>query len=171
MQTTISLRISVIKIVYICNFISHIFDNCCCCSVTVVSNSLWHHRLQHARPPCSSPSPEVCPSSCPLHHNAIHRIIAWHPLLQPLFVFPNIRDFSTVSAVTSYDQNTGVSASASVLRVNIQGWSPLRLTGLISLLSKGRSGVFSSTTVRINSLPFCLLYNPVLTTIRDNMIY
>ena len=45
MQTTISLRISVIKIVYICNFISHIFDNCCCCSVTVVSNSLRHHRM------------------------------------------------------------------------------------------------------------------------------
>ena len=49
---------------------------------------------------------------------------------------------------TTDDQNTGVSASSSVLPVNIQGWSPLRLTSLISLLSRGLSGVFSSTTVR-----------------------
>ena len=48
---------------------------------------------------------------------------------------------------TSDDQNTRVSASASVLPVSIQGWFPLRLTGLISLLSKGLSGVFSSTTI------------------------
>ena len=47
----------------------------------------------------------------------------------------------------SDDQNTGASASASDLAVNIQGWSPLRLTGLISLLSKGLTGVFSSTTI------------------------
>ena len=45
------------------------------------------------------------------------------------------------------DQNTGVSSLASVLPVNVQGWSPLRLTGLISLMSKGLSRVFSSTTV------------------------
>ena len=49
---------------------------------------------------------------------------------------------------TSDDQNTGASASTSVLPVNIQGWSPLRLTGLISLLSTGLSGVFFSTTVQ-----------------------
>ena len=48
---------------------------------------------------------------------------------------------------TSDDQNTGVSASASVLPMSIQGWFPLRLTGLISLLSKGLSGAFSSITV------------------------
>ena len=64
------------------------------------------------------------------------------------------------------DQNTGASASASVLSVNVQGWSPLRLTGLISLLSKGLSEVFSSTTVwRHQSLAFCLLYSPALKTI------
>ena len=68
----------------------------------------------------------------------------------------------------SDDQNTGASASASVLPVNIQSWSPLRLTGLISLLSKGLSGVFSSTTVqRHQFFGILLLYGPALTTIHD----
>ena len=62
-------------------------------------------------------------------------LILWCPLLLPS-IFPSIRDFSQ-RVVCSDDQNTGTSVSASVLLVNIQGWSPLRLTGLISLLSKG----------------------------------
>ena len=70
----------------------------------------------------------------------------------------------------SGDQNTGASASSSVLPMKIQGWSPLRLTSLISLLSKGLSGVFSSTTVQRHQifgtphLPYC----PVLTTTCDH---
>ena len=79
-------------------------------------------------------------------------LILWRPLLLPS-IFPSIRDFSNESShhirwpkYWSLRQNTGTSAS--VLPVNIQGWSPLRLTGLNSLLSKGLSGVFSSTTVR-----------------------
>ena len=69
----------------------------------------------------------------------------------------------------SDDQNIRVSSSASVLPVNVEGWSPLRLTGLISLLSKGFSGVFSSIAVQaINSLPFCLLYGLALTTVHDH---
>ena len=67
------------------------------------------------------------------------------------------------------DQNTGVSSLASVLPVNVQGWSPLRLTGLISLMSKGLSGVFSSTTVQRHQggtciiLPrnLCIFHNPL----------
>ena len=95
----------------------------------VVSDSLRPHGLQHVRPPCPSPSPQVCPSSCPLHR--------WcHPALG---IFPVSLLF------TSDDQNTGASASASVLPMSIQGWFPLSLTGLISLLSKGLLGVFSST--------------------------
>ena len=74
-------------------------------------------------------------------------LILWHPLILLLLIFPSIRDFSMSRLLASDDQNTGASASASVLPVNIQGWSPLRLTGLTSLLSKGLSGVFSSTTV------------------------
>ena len=62
---------------------------------------------------------------------------------------PLICSFSWILLWVSLDdQNTGASASASLLPVNIQGWPPLRLTGLISLLSKGLSGVFSSTTVQ-----------------------
>ena len=68
----------------------------------------------------------------------------------------------------SHGQRIG--ASASVLPMNIQGWFPLRLTGLISLLSKGLSGVFSSTTVQRHQffLAFCLLYSPALTIVCDH---
>ena len=117
----------------------------------VVSNSLRPHGLKHARPPCPSPSPEVCPSSCPLHQ--------WcHPGIwstDALFYFcpqsfPASGTFPMSRLFESDDQNTGASASASAsaLQTGIQGWFPLRLTGWISLLSKGLSGVFSSTTVQ-----------------------
>ena len=62
--------------------------------------------------------------------------------------FPASGNFPMSQLFTPYDQNTGVSASASVLPMNVQGWFPLRLTGLISLLSKGLSGVFSSTAYK-----------------------
>ena len=66
-------------------------------------------------------------------------------------------------------QNTGASASASVLPMSMQGWFPLRLTGLISLLSKGLSGVFSSTAVRRHRFfGICFLYGPTLTTVCDH---
>ena len=74
-------------------------------------------------------------------------IILWHPLLLSS-IFSSIRGFSNESAVHIRWKNTWVSASASVLPMNIQGWFPLRLTGLNSLLSKGLSGVISSTIVR-----------------------
>ena len=118
-------------------------------SCSVVSDSLQPNGLQHARPSCPSPSPGVCQSSCPFHQ--------WcHPAISSsdtLFSFcpqsfPASWTFPVSHLFTSDDQNTGASASASVLPVNIQGWSPLRSTGLIFLLSKGLSGVFSSTTVQ-----------------------
>ena len=71
-------------------------------------------------------------------------LILWCPLLFLPSIFPSIRDFSIELSVSD-NQNPG--ASASVLPVNIQSWSPLKLTGLISLLSKGLSRVFSKTTV------------------------
>ena len=115
------------------------------CSVAQSCLTLQHHRLQHAKPPCPSPSPKVCPSSCLLQR--------WcHPATSSSDVlfsfcpqsFPASRT-SVSQLFTSDDQNTG--ASASVLPKGIQGWSPLRLTDLISLPSKGLSGVFSSTAV------------------------
>ena len=70
--------------------------------------------------------------------------------------FPAARSFPRSLFFTSGGQSTGVSASASVLPVNIQGWSPLGLTGLISLQSKGLSGVFSSTTMQKHQFFCCL---------------
>ena len=76
--------------------------------------------------------------------------ILWHPLLLLPSIFPISGTFPMNCLFTSDDENTGASASAStsVLPVNIQGWSTLRLSGWISLLSKGLSRVFSSTTVQ-----------------------
>ena len=76
-----------------------------------------------------------------------HLILCWPLLLLPS-VFPSIRIFSSGSALHIGGQSTGASASASVLPMNIQGWFPLGLTGLISLQSKGLSRVFSNTTVQ-----------------------
>ena len=114
----------------------------------VMSDSLRPRGLQHARPPCPSPSPGVCPSSSSLHwwcHPTISSSVI--PFSSCLQSFPALRTFPMSHPFTSDGQNTGASVSASVLPVYIQGWSPLRLTGLISLLSKGFSRVFFSTTV------------------------
>ena len=114
----------------------------------VMSNSLQPHGLQHSRPPCLSPSLRVCPSSCSLHqwcYPAISSSDALYP--STLNLSQHQETFPMSHLFVSDNQNTGVSVSASVLPVDIQGWSPLRLTGLISFQSKGLSGVFSSTTV------------------------
>ena len=76
-----------------------------------------------------------------------NHLILCHPLLLPS-IFPSIRVFPVSQLFTSGGQSIGVSASAGVLQRNIQGWHPLGLTGLISLLSKGLSRVFSNTTVQ-----------------------
>ena len=114
----------------------------------VKSSSLQPHGLQCARPPCPSPYPGVCPNSCLLHQWCYPAISSSDVLF--FFCPQSFRasgTFPMSHLFASDDHNTGASALASVLPVNIQGWSPLRLTGLISLLSKGLSGVFSSTTV------------------------
>ena len=77
-----------------------------------------------------------------------NHLILCHPLLLLPSTFPSIRVFSNESVLTSCGQSIGASASASVLPMNIQGWFPLGLTGLISLQSKGLSRVFSNTTVQ-----------------------
>ena len=114
----------------------------------VKSNSLQPHTLQQARPPGTSPSPEICPSSFPLDqwlHPAISSSDDPYSFCPQFFPAPGTSPMSWLFPWD--DQDTGASASASVLSMNIQGWFPLRLTGLISLLFKGFSGVFSSTTV------------------------
>ena len=77
-----------------------------------------------------------------------HHLILCHPLLLLPLIFPSIRVFSNELALPSGSQSVEASASASVLAVNIQSWFPLGLTGLIFLLSKGLSRVFSSTSVQ-----------------------
>ena len=118
-------------------------------SCPVVSDSLRPGGLQHARPPCLSSSPETCSSSCSLHwssHPAVSSSDALFIFCPPSF--PASRTFLMSHLFPSDDQNTGASASASVLPVTIQGLFPLRLAGLIPLPSRGLSGVFSSTTVQ-----------------------
>ena len=103
-----------------------------------MSNSLWPHGLQHVRLPCPSPSPRVysCPSSWWHHSTISSSVVLFSSCLQ---YFPASGFFPVSWLFASGDQNTGASASASVLVMNIQGWFSLRLTGLISLLSKGLS--------------------------------
>ena len=113
-----------------------------------VSNSFRPPGLQHVRPPCPSPSPKVCPIWCPLHwwcHPAISSSDALFSFSPQSF--PASGTFPMSQLFTSGGQNTGASASVSVLPMSIQGWFPLRLTDLISLLSRGLSRVFSNTTV------------------------
>ena len=117
-------------------------------SSSVMSDSLWRHESQRIRPPCPSPTPGVHPNSCP-----------WSRWCLPAISF-SVVPFSCLQSLTASEsfpmsqlfawggQSTGVSASAPVLTMNTQDWSPLGWTGWISLQSKGLSRVFSSTTVQ-----------------------
>ena len=110
--------------------------------------TLRPHGLKHARLPCPSPTPRAYSNSCPskLVMPSNHLILC-HPLLLPQS-FPESRSFPISQFFTSGRQCIGVSASASVLPMNIQDWFPLGLTGWIPLQSKGLSRVFSNTTVQ-----------------------
>ena len=109
-----------------------------------MSDSLWPHEPQHTRPSYPSPTPGVHPSPCPLSVMPSSHLILCHLLILSPSIFPSIRVFSNESE----GQHTGVSASTSVLPMNIQDWFPLGWTGWICLQSKGLSRVFSSTTVQ-----------------------
>ena len=115
-----------------------------------LSDSLQPHGPQHARPPCPSPTPRACSNSCPLgwwcHPTISSSVVPFSFRLQS---FPASGSFPMSQFFTSGGQSTGVSASASVLPMNIQGWFPLGGTGWISLQSKGLSRVFSDTTYNI----------------------
>ena len=118
-------------------------------SRSVVSNSLPPHGLQHARPPCTSPTPGVHSNSCPLHwwcHPTISSSVI--PFSSCLQSFPAPGSFQMSQFFTSGGQSTRVSASTSVFPVNTQDWSPLGWTVWISLQSKGLSRFFSNTTVQ-----------------------
>ena len=118
-------------------------------SYSVVSESLRPHGLQHTSFPCPSPSPGVrlnsCPSSQWRHPSVLSSVYPFSSCSQS---FPALGSFPMSQFFTSGGQSTGVSTSASVLPMSILGWLPLGLTGLISLQSRGRSRVFSNTTVQ-----------------------
>ena len=117
-------------------------------SCAVMSDSLWSHGLQHARLPCPSPTPRACSNSCPSSWWCCPTISSSIlPFSSHLQSFPASGSFPKSPFLASGGQSIGVSASASVLPMNMQNWFPLGLTGWISLQSKGLSGVFSSTTV------------------------
>ena len=129
-------------------------------SCPVMSSFLWPHGLQHARPSCPSPSPGACPSSLPLHQWCLPVITSSDTLFSfcPQS-FPASGTFSLSQLFISDDQNIGVSASASVLPMSIQGWFPVRFTDFISLLSKGLSEVYfqhhsSKTSIVLHSAFF-----------------
>ena len=118
-------------------------------SCSVASNCLQPHGLQHTMPPCPSPTPRIYSNSCPLSwwcHPTISSSIV--PFSSHLQTFPASGSFPRSQFFASGGQSIGVSASTSVLPLNIQDWSPLGWTGWISLQSKGLSRVFSNTTVQ-----------------------
>ena len=118
-------------------------------SYSVVSNSLRPHESQHARPPCSSPTPRV--------HSDSHPSSQWcHPAISSSVVpfsscpqsLPASGSFPMSQLFAWSGQSTGVSALTSFLPKKSQGWSPSEWTGWISLQSKGLSRVFSNTTLQ-----------------------
>ena len=117
-------------------------------SRSVVSDSLWPHEPQHARPPCPSPTPGVHPNPC-LLSRWCHPTISFSVIpFSHLQSFPAWGSFQVSQLFTSGGQSIGVSASTPVLPMNIQDWFPLGWTGWISLQSKGLSRVFSNTRVQ-----------------------
>ena len=118
-------------------------------SRSIASNSLRPHELQHTRPPLSItnswslPKPTSIESVMPSHH-----LILCHSLSSCPQSLPASGSFPMSQLFTWGDQSIGVSASASVLPVNTQDWSPLGWTGWIFLQSKRLSRVFSNTTVQ-----------------------
>ena len=139
-------------------------------SHSVMTNSLWPHESQHARPPCPSLTPRVYSNPCPSSrwcHPAISSFVV------PFSSFPQFlpaSEYFPVGHLFAWGgQSIGVSASVSVLPMNIQDWFPLEWTGWISLQSKGLSRVFSNTTVQsIKFLALSFLHSPTLTSIHDH---
>ena len=130
-----------------------------------MSNSLWPHELQHARLPCPSPSPRVCSNSCPLSqwcHPTISSSIT--PFSSCPQSFPASGSFPISHRLLSDGQS--MRASSSVFPMNVQGWFPLGLTGLISLQDSQESSLAPQFR-GINSSVLCLLHGPTLTSVND----
>ena len=139
-------------------------------SPSVVSDSLWPYEPQHASAPCPSPTPGVHPNPCPLswwcHPTISSSVVPFSSCPQS---FPASGSFPMSQLFASGGQSIGVSASTSVLPVNIQDWSPFRWTGWISLQSKGLSSLLqqhsSKASILWHSASFIVqLSHPYMTT-------
>ena len=137
--------------------------------VTQLCLTLRPHESQHTRPPCPSPTPGV--------HSNSHASSRWcHPAISSSVVpfssrpqsLPASGSFPMSQLFAWGGQSIGVSASASVLPMNTQDWSPLGWTGWIFLQSKGFSRVSNTTLQSINSLALSFLHHPTLTSIHDH---
>ena len=135
-----------------------------------MSSSFRPHGLQHPRPPCPSPTPRAYPNSCPLSqwcHSIISSSVVPFSHLQS---FPASESFPVSQFFASGGLNIGVSASASVLPMNIQDWFPLGWTGWILMQSKGVLRVFFNTTVQKHHFFWCSAFfmiqlsHPYMTT-------
>ena len=131
-----------------------------------MSDFLWPYGLHHTRPPCPSPTPGVYSNSCPLswwcHPTILSSVVPFSSSLQS---FPASGSFQISQFFASGGQSIGVSASTSVLPMDIQDWFPLGWIGGISLQSKGHSRVFSKQQFKsINSSVLSFLYTPTLTS-------
>ena len=118
-------------------------------SHSAMSDSLWPHEPQHARPPCKSSTAGVHPNPCPSSrwcHPTISSSV--DPFSSSSQSFPASGSFQMSQLFASGGQSIGVSVSTSVFPMNTQDWSPLGWTGWISLQSKGLSRVFSNTIVQ-----------------------
>ena len=120
----------------------------CKLSHSVMSDFLRPHGLQHTRLPCPSPTPRAYLNSCPLswwrHPTISSSVVRFSSHLQSFAASGSFQ----MNQFSSGGQSIGVSASVSVLPMNIQDWFPLEWTGWISLQSKGLSRIFSNTTVQ-----------------------
>ena len=141
------------QIIYIYIYIyiyihTHIYLSSVQFSRSLMSDSLQPHEPQHARPPCSSPTARVYTNPSPLSQ-LCHPTISFSvvPFSSCPLSFPASGSFQMSQLFASGGQSIGVSASTSVLPMNIQDWFPLGWTCWISLQSKGLSRVFSNTTV------------------------
>ena len=118
-------------------------------SFSVMYDSLQPHELQHARPPCPSPTPGIYLNVWTLSRWCWQTISSSViPISVHFQSFPASGTFQIGQLFTSGGQSIGVSASTSVLPMNTQDWSALGWTGWISLQSEGLSRVFSNTTVQ-----------------------
>ena len=136
-----------------------------------MSDSLWPHEQQHARPPCPSPTPGVHQNPCPLSRwyqpTISSSVIPFSFCLQS---FPASGSFQMSQLFASGGQSIGVSASASVLPVNIQHWFPLGWTVVGSRYSlRDSQDSFPTPQFKsINSSVLSFLYSPTLTSIHDH---